>query len=193
MGRPLRDVAVGVTVHVFNRTAHLEPVFTTTARKKIVIDVYKKAQEKFEFELHSFVIMDNHVHAVITITNEEHSISKIMHWTNMMIAKRMNKEIERVGPFWNERFSSVEVYSFPKLNLYIGYNPVRKKFCDYPGNYEYSSYLKYFNPDFDYPLKITYHPQFLQLGKTFEEAVEEYKKIEFWFLEENPELKAVQK
>ncbi len=188
MGRPLRNVLTGETVHIMIRTAHFESVFNNDYRKSIAIDIYRRAQEKFNFELNSIVVMDNHIHAIIKIIDDNHSISKIMHWINMMIAKSMNKVIERNGPFWNERFKSVHVYNFPQVNLYLAYNPVKKRLSSLPGNYYPSSYLSYYNLEYEFPLKITIHSEFLELGKTFSEAVKNYEKLEEEYLIIHPEL-----
>ena len=97
-------------------------------------DVLNLALEKYDFELVSYSIMDNHFHFYIKTLDDGETISRIMQFIKSQFARRYNRMMDRTGPFWNERFTNLivertkdPVQTFWIVFLYVGYNPVRSK------------------------------------------------------------------
>src|SRR5437870_2468365 len=63
---------------------------------RIIVDalLFGETTKKW-YRLHAWVVMPNHVHAVITPT---HDFSKIMRWLKWTTATRCNQLLERTGP-----------------------------------------------------------------------------------------------
>ena len=148
-------------------------------------DVLKQALEKYDFELVSYSIMDNHFHFFIKITKDGETISRIMQFIKSQFARRYNRMMDRTGPFWNERFSNLiiertadPVQAFWNVFLYVGYNPVRSKYVNDPRKYPYSGFRAYVDKEYVPPVPITLSEYFLDLGDTFEERVKKLLEYE---------------
>jgi len=64
------------------------------------------------------------------------------------------------------------------LLWYIAFNPVRKRRCDSPAQYRYSSIQSYVQEDADVGVPIDHHEYFLQLGDSFSERVRRFLQYE---------------
>lgn len=190
MGRPIREQIFGATYHVYSRCINKENLLEDDRIKDLMIEVIKETQDKYEFELTEFDILDDHFHFTIVISNDEYTISKILQRIKSVFAKKYNKLHGRSGPFWNERFGSkiVEkatnfVRYLIRLILYTGYNSVRKGKVNDPRDYKYSSFKCYIDKDFKSLLKVTLHKYFLCLGDTFDDCVAKFLEYEKNYLE----------
>jgi len=100
-------------------------------------------------------------------------------------AEMYNKITGRTGPFWNERYKDIIVqfahdafHYLLWLLWYIAFNPVRKRRCDSPAKYRYSSIQSYLQEDADVGVPIDHHEYFLQLGDSFSERVRRFLQYE---------------
>lgn len=182
MGRPIRNFQINETTHNYSRCRNYENLFDDDNCKQIVVEVINYTADVFEFEVNSYVCMKNHFHIAITMTNSEHTVSKIMQLIKSMIAKRINKYLGFKGPFWNDRFGSTFVYYFPTLCSYLAYNAVKKGFVKDPGDWKYGSSDVYRKNDGKCDLTITLHKHFLALGATLEECFKRQLEIDEYFI-----------
>jgi putative transposase len=178
MPRQLRICIQEATYHATSRCIEKKPLMKPIKMKELMLRVLNMAMEKYQFELISYAIMDNHFHFFIQTLNEGENISRIMQFIKSQFARRYNRAVNRTGPFWNERFSDTIVErtvdpptTFFNILLYIGYNPVRSNYVSDPRDYSYSSFKCYLDEAYSPPVKITLHEYFLQLGDTFKERV----------------------
>ncbi|MBN1499501.1 MAG: transposase [Spirochaetes bacterium] len=182
MGRPRRIIQTGLSYHTYTRCRNLENHFKNDRFKNLVIKAILEIQKKLNFELNDFIIMPNHLHLVITTLNDKDTISKIMQVIKSVIAKRMNKLLGVRGPFWNERFGSKIVYFFPALCSYIANNPVRKGLIEKAEESKYGTYHVYRQENSKCKLKITFHKQFLTLGKSLAECFERQMYLDMFYI-----------
>ena len=77
MARLHRFVIVGQPQHVIQRGNNREIIFVCDTDFLFYLEKLQIACEKFECELHAYVLMTNHVHLLIT-PNVENGISKVM-------------------------------------------------------------------------------------------------------------------
>lgn len=188
MGRPLREQISGATYHVYSRCINKEEIMKDDRIKDLMIQVIKETQEKYNFELNEFEILNNHFHFAIKITNHTDTISKIMQRIKSVFAKRYNKLHGRSGPVWNERYGSsiIEKSTFPAfyflyLLWYMSYNSVRKNYVTDPRDYKYSSINCYLDKNYKCQLKITPNKYFIELGNSFDERVNKFLMFEELF------------
>ena len=143
----IRETGVGYTYHVSTRCVDQTYLLHKAELKDIAMNVIEKAKKKYKFNCFCFTIMDNHVHIIIQ-TPEEDNISLIMQVINKNIATKCNKELNRKGHFWGERFHSTLIESEEQLIntlIYLNLNPVKAGLVYDPKDWEWSSYNTYVN------------------------------------------------
>jgi putative transposase len=149
--------------------------------KDLMIEVIKMTQNKYKFELISYVIMDNHFHLIIRTVVGGAPISRIMQLIKSQYAQRYNRIMKTCGPFWNERYGDqiVEEQDNPEetfhiMNSYIMRNPVKANYVSDARNYIYSSIHFYLNEDFSPHVRLTFHQYYMKLGSSFRERAEKF-------------------
>ncbi|MBN2159062.1 MAG: transposase [Spirochaetes bacterium] len=176
MPRKLRICMPDLTYHITSRCIEKRPLMQSDKMKELMHDVINLAADKYNFKLVAYTLMDNHFHFYIKTVKKGETISRIMQFIKSQYARRYNRMMNRIGPFWNERFhdtivekSSNPIDVFLYILVYIGFNPVRSKYVKDPRDYPFSSYRSYVDEDYVPPVKITLHDYFLNLGSTFKE------------------------
>jgi len=90
-----------------------------------------------KYDLHAFVVLDDHVHMVI---NPLDTLSKIMHSIKSFTAHQINKSLKRSGKVWqDENYDRVirdEKEYLETLN-YIANNPISKNMVKIPEEYKW--------------------------------------------------------
>ena len=93
-----------------------------------------------QYELHSWVIMPNHVHLLLT---PRVSVSKLLRSLKAVTAKRANLLLKRTGkPFWQDESYDRLVRGndeFRRIRCYIESNPVTAGLAKTPEEYLWSS------------------------------------------------------
>ncbi|MFC1669528.1 transposase [Spirochaetota bacterium] len=174
-----------LTYHVFSRCVDRKNLMKHKHMKELMISVINMALIKYKFELSTHIILNNHFHFIIKTVTDGASISIIMQFIKSQYARRYNSKMNRIGPFWNERFGDTIIenakdpqFLFNWIILYIAYNAIRKGYVNDPRNYEYSSIKYYLMEDYEPSVKITRHEYFEKLGSTFAKRVNELLKVE---------------
>ena len=143
----IRDTGVGYTYHVSTRCVDQTYLLHKNELKEIALKVIEKAKKAYDFNCFCFTIMDNHIHMIIhtpTIDN----ISLIMQVINKNIATKCNKELDRKGHFWGERFHSTIIKDEEQLIntlIYLNLNPVKAGLVYDPKDWEWGSYNTFVN------------------------------------------------
>jgi putative transposase len=189
MPRPLRKCLPEVTYHCQSRCVELRDLFAARLAKKIAVSVINRTLEKYHFELVFLEFVQNHFHLIIRTVDDGETVSRIMQYIKSRIAEKYNDEIDRTGPFWNERFRSdiIEEYENPRRALLyliwkISYNLVRKGVIRNPRESEYGTIRVYLEKNYVPMVKITLHRFFLDLGQSFEECVRAFLAFELLYL-----------
>jgi putative transposase len=189
MPRPLRVCLPNLTYHVYSRCSEKRDMMESDYFKEVLLEIIRLAQEKYQFEMVSYTIMDNHFHFIIRTVEHGASISKIMQYVKATFAQRYNRIMNRTGPFWNERFKNtiIEESANPLFYLlwllwYCAYNPVQKGMVDNPRNYRYGGIHFYLNEESRHGIRMTLHPFLLRLGERFEERLAHILHFEYLYL-----------
>lgn len=93
------------------------------------------------FRLHSWVIMPNHAHLLITPAKDE-TLESLMHSLKSFTAHKANRVLGRSGSFWSKEYFDRFMRDgehFQKTLRYIEMNPVKAGLCDAPEKWEFSS------------------------------------------------------
>jgi REP element-mobilizing transposase RayT len=181
MARKTRIQQENLTYHITSRCIEWRAMMELDLFKQILIEVLGKTQEKYDFELSAYQIMDNHIHVVIRTITGGAPISKIVQYLKSRFAERYNRLTRRIGPFWNERYHDtiIERTKNPEYYLlwllwYLAFNPIRSKTTDSPRKYRYSSIHSYLETGKQSPVRVDLHRYFLQLGNTAGERLKKF-------------------
>ncbi|MFZ5943124.1 MAG: REP-associated tyrosine transposase [Bacillota bacterium] len=144
MVRQARKVSPTDYYHIMMRGNNREKIFTKEEQKKYILQLIKKFEEEDLIEIAAYCLMDNHVHFVVKgeLTNLSSALKKI----NIKYAMKFNKEANRVGHVFQDRYKS-EIITDEKylLNVirYVHNNPIKAKMVNGVGEYKWSSYNEY--------------------------------------------------
>ena len=142
MPRKPRFNLPGIPQHVIQRGNNRQPCFFAERDYCRYLEDLKSASEKYECQIHAFVLMTNHVHLLVTPAIK-HSISQMMQALGRRYVYYINKRYHRTGTLWEGRYKSSLIDSdsyFLTCMRYIELNPVRTSMVEYPGEYKWSSY-----------------------------------------------------
>jgi len=156
----------GVPQHVIQRGNNREACFFDEQDYKVYLSKLEEFSKKLKVAVHSFVLMTNHVHLLLT-PKEGAGVSRLMQSLGRYYVRYINQKYHRSGTLWEGRYKSTLVDSEQYLmtvSRYIEMNPVRAKMVKQPGDYSWSSFRK---NALGTPIKlVTPHVVYLGLAKT---------------------------
>jgi putative transposase len=118
-------------------TAQRQPIFRREATSNLLIDTLAHYRDQRKFLLHEFVVMPDHLHALIT-PGDEISLERAMQFIKGGFSFRLHAH----GPVWQASFSNHRVRDredYQKHREYIRLNPVRARLAARAEEYPYSS------------------------------------------------------
>jgi REP-associated tyrosine transposase len=125
------------TFFVTTVTAHRHPIFRREATARLLIETLAHYRDERKFLLHEFVIMPDHVHALLTPATEI-SLERAMQFIKGGFSYRLKSR----PPVWQASFTNHRVRDledYERLQEYIRMNPVRARLAATPKAYPYSS------------------------------------------------------
>ena len=128
MARPLRIEKAGGWYHITSRGNERKPIFRDTRDRRRFLELIGEMVSRFRVRLHCFVLMDNHYHLVLELT--EANLSRTVQWLNVSYSLWFNRRHGRSGHLFQGRFQSVAVCAEEwalALSRYVHLNPVRVK------------------------------------------------------------------
>ncbi|XOV88896.1 MAG: transposase [Pseudomonadota bacterium] len=141
MSRPVRIEFPGAHYHVTSRGTNEQAVFLDEDDRGTFLNVLSGVVERFGWQLHSYVLMDNHYHLVVAVP--EANLSKGMRQLNGVYTQHFNRRHGREGSLFQGRFRSIlfepESYLLP-LCRHVVLNPVRASAIRSPNSHRWSSY-----------------------------------------------------
>jgi len=151
-------------MHVTQRGVNRCAIFLDDQDRHHYRRLLREACTKHAVVLHAFVLMDNHVHLLLTPTRAG-GLSRAMREAGQSYVQAFNARHGRCGTLWQGRFKSCLVDSDRYLLTVIRYielNPVRAAMVAAPEDYRWSSVHTHLGKACD-PM-ITPHPVYLALG-----------------------------
>jgi len=142
---------------------HWLPIFTRKESVQIVIDTLKYLQQKDNLRLHAFVILENHLHMIVSSKDLHKSMQSFKQWTAKEILKLLKEEkattiLEQLAFYkkahrkdktyqvWEEGYQPKLIQSekmlVQKIN-YIHNNPVKRGYVAKSEHWLYSSAINY--------------------------------------------------
>jgi REP-associated tyrosine transposase len=142
MSRPLRLEYPGALFHITARGIDGRETYLDDVDRVRFLELLRSAVERFRWTLTAYVLMSNHFHLLIELT--ETTLSTGMKWLNQTYAQAFNQRHDRAGHLFQQRFRAPliekETY-FLEVARYVVLNPVRARIVVRPEEYKWSSYL----------------------------------------------------
>ena len=143
MPRHRRVAVAGWPHHIVQRGHNRGPVFGVDADYRAYFETLIEWRERLALKVFAWCLMTNHVHLVIDPGEDQGHLSVLMKHLAGRHARRMNRVLQRTGPFWEGRYrcSLIERNSYLLACLrYVEVNPVRAGIVTRPEDYQWSSY-----------------------------------------------------
>jgi putative transposase len=142
MPRPLRVEYAGACYHVINRGNYRRNLFDGKGAAEAFVRTLGEASERFGWRVHAFVVMSNHFHLAIELT--EPNLSAGMKWLQGTWIRRYNGLRRLIGRPFQGRYKALHVepgHALAQVCHYIHLNPVRAKLlpADAAADYLWSS------------------------------------------------------
>lgn len=141
MSRPVRIEFPGANYYVSSRGLNDKLVFRDDEDRAVFLNVLAGVVERFDWLLHSYVMLDSHYHLVVECPKA--NLSKGMRQLNGVYTQHFNRRHEVDGPLFQGRFRSVlfEPGEFlAKLCRHAVLNPVRLEIAGSAQQYRWSSH-----------------------------------------------------
>ena len=153
----------GWPMHVTHRGVNRCAIFLDDIDRRHYLDLLGHALRDAAIALHAYVLMDNHVHLLLT-TRRVGDLSRAMHALGHGYVAAFNARHGRVGALWQGRFKACAVdtdaYLFTVMR-YIELNPVRAGMVAAPEEHPWSSVHAHLGRRMD-PL-LDPHPLYVSL------------------------------
>jgi putative transposase len=164
MPRQPRLVVPDVPLHIIQRGNDRMACFRQERDYLVYLALLLQVSEKFECTVHTYCLMTNHVHLLLTPGSPD-GCSRLMHTLAHRYAQYFNREHKRTGTLWDGRYRSCLVQSSSYVLAcyrYIELNPVRAGMVSHPNAYPWSSHAANSGVRTD-PL-VSPHPEFIALA-----------------------------
>ncbi len=166
MARLPRLTVPGYPHHVIQRGNNRQPIFLSDADRQRMLELIEEQARELEVAVHAYVLMDNHVHLLLT-PGAEDSLSRLMQAVGRRYVRYFNDRHGRSGTLWEGRYRSTliepERYLLPCM-AYLDLNPVRAGLVAQARDYPWSSHAHYAGLRVD--RMVTPHPLYWALGNT---------------------------
>ena len=183
MPRTARIVLPGIPLHVIQRGNNRQDCFYSRQDYRLFLRWLQECAALFEYRIHAFVLMTNHVHILLTPTHAD-GVGYLMKRLGQRYVQYINRNYERSGTLWEGRFRSCLVQQDTYLMAcyrYIELNPVRAGLVQHPSQYQWSSYRS--NALGEASDLLSPHELYLDLGRADSERRANYLEL---FSEELP-------
>ena len=138
MSRKKRMESIGF-YHIVNRGVERRTIYMDDDDRMQFLEILQESAEVYDFEIYSYVLMDNHYH--LLIKTSALNLSLIMRQINSRYSMYFNRKNKRVGPLWQGRFKSWYVYDeqyLKSLVKYIEFNPIKAKMVKKVGEFSWA-------------------------------------------------------
>lgn len=177
MARLPRFAINGQPQHVILRGNNRTDIFHEEADYQFFLDKLQAGCEKHECDLHAYVLMNNHVHLLLT-PHSEHGISKLMQMLGRYYVQYFNALYQRSGTLFEGRYKATLIDSETYLLTcmrYIELNPVRAGLIRHPSEYQWSSYQRTGAGHASALIKP--HVAYQRLGRSNDERLSAYRQL----------------
>lgn len=177
MARLPRFAISGQPQHIILRGNNRTDLFLEEADFLFFLEKLQAGCEKHSCDLHAYVLMNNHVHLLLT-PHTAHGISKMMQMLGRYYVQYFNAHYQRSGTLFEGRYKATLIDSETYLLTcmrYIELNPVRAGLVRHPSEYGWSSYQRTAGGQTSSLIKP--HVAYQRLGRSNDERLTAYRQL----------------
>jgi len=177
MARQPRLDLPGIPQHVVQRGNNRLPCFLDENDRQRYITLLGEALLDTGCRLHAYVLMDNHVHLLIT-PPDIGAVARLMQKLGRGYVGQFNVRHRRTGTLWEGRYKASLVDSESYVlhcHRYIDLNPVRARMTDDPTTFAWSSCASHCG--LRQEVMLSPHPQYSALGAMPESRAMAYSQL----------------
>ncbi len=166
MARLPRLILPGQAHHVILRGNNRQALFYGDPDRQQMLAVLGEVAAQHGVAVHAYVLMDNHVHLLLTPSTAE-ALSRMMQALGRRYVGWFNARHQRSGTLWEGRFRAGLIEGDRHLLAcmrYIESNPVRAGLCGEPAQWPWSSAAHHLG--LSRQVLITEHEQYWSMGNT---------------------------
>jgi REP element-mobilizing transposase RayT len=144
MARQWRITFPGAFYHIMSRGNERQDIFRCDDDRKMFLDLIGDFSERFEIDMFTYVLMDNHFH--LLLRTRQANLPKAMQWLGTTYTRKFNNRHDRSGHLFQGRYKSILVENdqyLLHLSCYIHRNPIRAGIISRLADYPWSSYPSY--------------------------------------------------
>ena len=133
--------------HVIVQGINKDFIFPTSFYIETYLSLIHKYIQEFTVSILSYCIMNNHAHLLVFV-KDIHDLGKFMHKVNLVYSQFYNKENNRCGVVFRNKYKAEPIYEKKHLINCINYihlNPVKANMVHSCKEYHYSSFNNYVN------------------------------------------------
>lgn len=141
--RTARKYSMSNVYHIILRGIDRQDIFYEDIDRYVFKNQLKTVKNDFKYEIYSYCLMNNHVHLVIRVNQD--NLSDSMKSLTVRYSMYFNKKYDRTGHMFENRFKSKNVETkeyFLELCRYVHRNP-EKALIERTDRYKWSSYQEY--------------------------------------------------
>lgn len=166
MPRGKKQTIPGYVWHITHRCYENEFLLRFSRDRQRWTEWLFEARKRYGLQILNYMITSNHIHLLVSDSEEHNCIPKSMELAAGETAKEYNLRKDRDGPFWEDRYHVTAVQTdqhFIKCMLYIDLNMVRAGIVSHPSQWEFNGFNEIRNPKKRYGL--IHHDQLMVLLK----------------------------
>jgi putative transposase len=149
MAVPKRHATIAGTYFVTSRTWESHALFQREQNCMLFVENLLHYRKQGTFALHSFVLMPDHFHVLLT-PNQETALERAVQFIKGGSSHRMQENRPSASPVWQRGFSDHRIRDagdYASHVRYIEQNPIRKRLVVSAGDYRWSSASGNYNMD----------------------------------------------
>ena len=142
----MRDWRLGGTYHITHRCHEKEFLLKFAKYRDLYLGYLHEATKKFRFKVLDYAVTSNHVHLLIYVSKGA-QVSKALQYAHGRIAQDYNRNKDREGAFWKDRFHVTRIQDGTHLGkclFYIDMNMVRAGVVKSPLNWKHNGCREFF-------------------------------------------------
>ena len=142
MARRTRICPAGIPQHVVQRGYNRQTCFHDVADHATFYMYLARFSEQFGLDIHAWVLMNNHVHLLLT-PRSENALAPFMEAVSEHYARYFSRKYAHKDQLWEPRHHACLVETEPYFlycQRYIEMNPVMANRVSHPDSFQWSSY-----------------------------------------------------